>query len=106
MTNEDGLADDGTPTNPPVEAETATGPDGKPLQAREPAQPAGTPRDEAGAATPTTSEAAPTQPSPDEERRAEDQVQRQESGAGSGEVGAVPSFDVTLRIRRFNPESD
>ena len=26
--------------------------------------------------------------------------------SGSGEVGAIPSFDVTLRIRRYNPETD
>ncbi|GAA4347815.1 succinate dehydrogenase iron-sulfur subunit [Angustibacter luteus] len=29
-----------------------------------------------------------------------------DAAASSTEVGVVPSFDVTLRIRRFNPESD
>jgi len=84
------------PGNTPIDPETSTGPDGKPLQAREPAQPTDTPREE------FTGDAEPVEPSGTEERRAEQQVKQAEKGS---EAGAVPSFDDTLRIRRYDPET-
>jgi succinate dehydrogenase / fumarate reductase iron-sulfur subunit len=35
----------------------------------------------------------------------QDEREPQAADAG-GEIGAIPSFDVTLRIRRYNPETD
>jgi succinate dehydrogenase / fumarate reductase iron-sulfur subunit len=91
---------EGSEGTPPVDPETSSGPDGKPLQAREPAQPTSRPRDDgAGSA----GDAQPAQPDPGEERQAREQVKQAEKG---DEAGAVPSFDVTLRLRRYNPEVD
>jgi succinate dehydrogenase / fumarate reductase iron-sulfur subunit len=98
---------EGSEGTPPVDPETSTGPDDKPLQAREPAQPAPEPRDEAAGrvADPVSAAATeqPVQPDAAEERQARQQVKQAEKGA---EAGAVPSFDVTLRLRRYNPEVD
>jgi succinate dehydrogenase / fumarate reductase iron-sulfur subunit len=97
----------GSEGTPPVDPETSAGPDDRPLQAREPAQPAATPRDEvAGRAADPVAEqaAAPVQPDAAEEREAREQVKQAEQGGA--EVGAIPSFEVTLRLRRYNPETD
>jgi succinate dehydrogenase / fumarate reductase iron-sulfur subunit len=100
----------GSEGTPPIDPETATGPDGRPPQARQPAQPAPEPRDEARGrvAEPVPAAAGagaeqPVQPDPTEERQAREQVKEAEKGA---EAGAIPSFDVTLRLRRYDPERD
>jgi succinate dehydrogenase / fumarate reductase iron-sulfur subunit len=97
----------GSEGTPPIDPETAAGPGGKPLQAREPAQPTPEPRDETTGrvAEPVSpgAGAGPVQPDASEERGAREQVKQAEKGA---EAGAIPSFDVTLRLRRYNPEQD
>ncbi|GAB2686183.1 hypothetical protein GCM10027194_20040 [Thalassiella azotivora] len=85
---------------PPVDPETSTTGEDKPAQASDAAQPAGAPRDEAGGAAATEQ---PVEPDPEDEKAAREQVKQQEKGE---EVGAVPSFEVTLRVRRYQPEQD
>jgi len=97
----------GSEGTPPVDPETSAGAGDRPLQARQPAQPASTPRDDGTGGPPGGPEgaaaAAPAQPDAREERQAREQVKQAEKGA---EAGAIPSFDVTIRLRRYNPERD
>ena len=86
------------PTNPPTEAETSQGPDSRPLQAQEPAEPTNTPRDEP---------AREADAAPDGAAVADQAPSKAPEKAEAGEAaGAVPGFDVTLRIRRYDPETD
>ena len=60
--DEQAFSVEGSAGTPPVDPETATGPDDKPLQAREPAQPRSAPRDEvAGGVADPVQGAAPAQ---------------------------------------------
>jgi succinate dehydrogenase / fumarate reductase, iron-sulfur subunit len=103
--DEQAFSVEGSAGTPPIDPETASGPDGRPLQAREPAQPTSAPRDEAaGQVADPVPAAAPAQPDAGEERQAREQVREAEKGGA--EAGAVPSFDVTLRLRRYDPERD
>ncbi|HEX5534118.1 MAG TPA: succinate dehydrogenase iron-sulfur subunit [Actinomycetales bacterium] len=101
-------ADTAAPTNPPTEAETAASGEGNPPQAQAPAQPASTPRSEPiKAAEDASGEAAveqPVEPSPAEEQQAQEQIV--ESQKAEEAPGTVPTFEVTLRIRRYIPETD
>ncbi len=88
-----------TPT-PPVDPETSSPPEDKPLHAREPAGPASSPRDD-GAGDEEVEQ--PVEPSAREEASAQQTIAASEQGE---QTSPVERFEVTLRIRRYNPEID
>jgi succinate dehydrogenase / fumarate reductase, iron-sulfur subunit len=106
MAGDEAFSVDNSSGTPPIDPEVQTPPaPEKPAQARQPGQPPPAPRDEAvGRVADPVSAAAPVQPDAGEEREAREQVKQAEQGGP--EAGAIPSFDVTLRLRRYDPERD
>ncbi|HET8616791.1 MAG TPA: succinate dehydrogenase iron-sulfur subunit [Actinomycetales bacterium] len=88
--SDDNLTSPASPSNPPVGPETSAPPTGEPPQAQQPAVPADTPRDE-----------------PVSVADADDGVPvAAPQRAPRRQAPPVPTFEVTLRIRRFDPEKD
>jgi succinate dehydrogenase / fumarate reductase, iron-sulfur subunit len=94
--------------NPPVDPETSShGPGGATAPADEQGQatPAGSPRDEDATSQDTADDAGgggedgPVEPDPEHEQKIREVVKSEEGGPSE-----IPSFDVTLRIRRYDPE--
>ena len=85
---------------PPVDPETSSPPGDKPLHAQEPAGPAGAPRDDG--AGPDGAE-QPVEPSAQDEAEVQQTIAASEKGE---QTSPVETFEVTLRIRRYNPELD
>jgi succinate dehydrogenase / fumarate reductase iron-sulfur subunit len=84
---------------PSIDPETVAPPDDKPAQAQAPAGPAGSPRDEVA----KPADGTPAELPPESEKEAEAKIREREQGAGTE---AVRRFDVTLKIRRYDPEQD